>query len=197
MKNQITKVLAGLILLASGFLATANEKEREITLKTAKSKSVVLQMNNVKIGTEVTLWNQSGKLLFKDQVDNDNYSKIFNLDLLEKGELVLEVDNAETLEVRSINVSEGSAEFISSSEKVYAKPVVRVSENMMKIFLRDDHSGYKMNMKDQFGKSVYRQSIDKSNRGLQRYDVSKLSKGKYEIQFTADGRSFFHTIIIE
>ena len=86
MKNQITKVLAGLILLASGFLATANEKEREITLKTAKSKSVVLQMNNVKIGTEVTLWNQSGKLLFKDQVDNDTYSKIFNLDLLEKGE---------------------------------------------------------------------------------------------------------------
>ena len=84
MKNQITKVLAGLILLASGFLATANEKEREITLKTAKSKSVVLQMNNVKIGTEVTLWNQSGKLLFKDQVDNDTYSKIFNLDLLEK-----------------------------------------------------------------------------------------------------------------
>ena len=42
MKNQITKVLVGLILLASGFLATANEKEREITLKTAKSKSVVL-----------------------------------------------------------------------------------------------------------------------------------------------------------
>lgn len=84
MKNQITKVLVGLILLASGFLATANEKEREITLKTAKSKSVVLQMNNVKIGTEVTLWNQSGKLLFKDQVDNDTYSKIFNLDLLEK-----------------------------------------------------------------------------------------------------------------
>lgn len=197
MKNQITKIAAAIILLASGFAATANEKDREITLKSENSKSVVLQMNNVKIGSEISLWNESGKLLYKDQVSDNSYSKVFNLNQLEKGELTLEVESAESLEVLPISVSEESAQFIKSEEKFYAKPVVRVADDMMRIFLRDDHSGYNMVIKDQLGQSVYKNKIDESQKGLQRYNVSKLSKGKYEIQFTADGRSFYHTIIIE
>ncbi|NVK85687.1 MAG: hypothetical protein HWE21_15285 [Cytophagia bacterium] len=197
MKNQITKIVAAIILLASGFAATANEKDREITLKSENSKSVVLQMNNVKIGSEISLWNESGKLLYKDQVSDNSYSKVFNLNQLEKGELTLEVESAESLEVLPISVSEESAQFIKSEEKFYAKPVVSVADEMMRIFLRDDHSGYDMVIKDQLGQSVYKNKIDESQKGLQRYNVSKLSKGKYEIQFTADGRSFYHTIIIE
>lgn len=197
MKNQITKIVAAIILLASGFAATANEKDREITLKSENSKSVVLQMNNVKIGSEISLWNESGKLLYKDQVSDNSYSKVFNLNQLEKGELTLEVESAESLEVLPISVSEESAQFIKSEEKFYAKPVVRVADEMMRIFLRDDHSGYDTVIKDQLGQSVYKNKIDESQKGLQRYNVSKLSKGKYEIQFTADGRSFYHTIIIE
>lgn len=197
MKNQITKIVAAIVLLASGFAARANEKDREITLKSENSKSVVLQMNNVKIGSEISLWNESGKLLYKDQVSDNSYSKVFNLNQLEKGELTLEVESAESLEVLPISVSEESAQFIKSEEKFYAKPVVRVADEMMRIFLRDDHSGYDMVIKDQLGQSVYKNKIDESQKGLQRYNVSKLSKGKYEIQFTADGRSFYHTIIIE
>lgn len=197
MKNQITKVLAAIVLLASGFVATANEKDRGITLKSENSKSVVLQMNNVKIGTEVSLWNDSGKLLYKDQVTDNSYSKVFNLNQLERGELILELESAESLEVLPISVSEDNAEFITSGEKFYAKPVVRVADDMMRIFLKDDHNGYQMNIKDQYGTAVFKSEIDSSRKGLQRYDVSKLSKGKYEIQFTADGRSFYHTIIIE
>lgn len=34
MKNQMTKMIAAIMLLASGFVANANENEREICLKT-------------------------------------------------------------------------------------------------------------------------------------------------------------------
>ena len=197
MKNQITKVMLAIVLLASGFLANANEREREIYLKTANSKSVVLQINNAKIGSEVTLWSQSGELLFKDQVNQNTYSKVFNLNQLEKGELILEVESQESLEVMPISVTEEKAEFINKEERLYAKPVIRIEEDLMKVYLKDDHRGFKMKITDQLGQSVFKQTIDENSKGLKRYDVSKLSKGEYNIQFTADGRSFYHTIIIE
>ena len=55
MKTQITKVMVAMVLLASGFLAKANEGNREISLNTENSKSVILKMNNLKEGTEVTV----------------------------------------------------------------------------------------------------------------------------------------------
>lgn len=197
MKTQITKVMVAMMLLASGFLANANEGEREISLKTENSKSVVLKMNNLKAGTEVTLWNEAGKILFKDEVNEVNYSKVFNLNQLEKGELTLEVESTESLEVLPISVTENNAQFIKKDEKFFAKPIVRLNDDMVKVFLRNEHVGYDMKIIDQNGSSVYKQRIDETKSGLMRYDVSKLSKGKYNIQFTADGRSFYHTIIIK
>ncbi|HEY9117470.1 MAG TPA: T9SS type A sorting domain-containing protein [Roseivirga sp.] len=197
MKKQITKVMLVMVLLTSGFLANANEKEREISLKSANSKSVVLQMNHVKIGSEVTLWSESGELLFKDQVKQNTYSKVFNLNQLEEGQLILELESQESLEVLPISVTEDNAEFIKNEEKLYAKPVVRLEDDLMKIFLKENHRGFEMKITDQLGQSVIKHQIEENSKGLKRYDVSKLSSGKYNIQFTADGRSFYHTIIIE
>lgn len=197
MKTQITKVMVAMVLLASGFLANANEGNREISLNTENSKSVVLKMNNLKEGTEVTLWNEAGKILFKDQVNESTYSKVFNLKQLEKGDLTLEVESAESLEVLPIKVTEESAQFVKSNEKIFSKPIVKLSNDMVKVYLAAGHKGYDMKITDQFGSSVYKNHITETDGGLMRYDVSKLSEGKYNIQFTADGRSFYHTIIIK
>lgn len=197
MKNQITRVLAGLVLLAGGFAANANDKGREITLKTENSKSVILQMNDVKVGSEITLWNSAGELLYKDNVSSKSYSRVFNLNQLEKGELTLEVESAESLEVLPITVTDQAAEFVSTEEQFFAKPVVKLGDDIMRVFIQEGHKEYQMNIKDQFGKSVFENEIAESKHGALRYDVSKLGKGKYEIQFTADGRSFYHTIMIK
>lgn len=197
MKTQITKAMVAMMLLASGFLANANEGVREISLNTESSKSVILKMNNLKAGTEVTLWNEAGKILFKDEVNEASYSKIFNLKQLEKGELTLEVESSESLEILPISVTEDEAQFIKKEEKFFAKPIVRLNNDMVKVFLRSEHTGYEMKITDQNGSSVYKEQIGENKSGLMRYDVSKLSKGKYNIQFTADGRSFYHTIIIK
>ena len=197
MKKQITKVLLAMILLASGFMSNANERVREISLKSADSKSVVLQINNVTMGSEVTLWGENGELLFKDRISQTTYSKVFNLNQLERGALTLEVESQESLEVMPISVTEERAEFNQKEERIYAKPVVRIENDLMKIFLRENHEAFDMKITDHLGQSVLKEHIGEGKTGLKRYDVSKLSKGQYNIQFTADGRSFYHTIIIE
>lgn len=197
MKNQITKAVAAIVLLASGFMASANESEREISLSTENQKAVVLRMNNIKEGTQISLIDQSGKLLFEDRADANQYGKVFNLSLLEKGELQLEIENGETLETMSILVTDSSASIEQGSEKVFHKPIVKHSGESMKIYFGESAANMKITVLDQYGDVAFKDNIKEGASSLKRYDVSKLSSGKYNIQFTADGRSFYHTITLD
>lgn len=190
-------MIAAMILLASGFLANANDGEKGISLKNEDSKSVVLAMNNVEVGTDISLWTKEGKLLYKDQVKGNSYSRVFNLEKLEKGELMLELENEGSLEILPISVSETSAELKRGEEISYTKPVLKVSGDQMKVYFTQDHKCFEMKMSDQSGSEVFNENISKQESGMKRYDISDLSEGKYNIQFTADGRSFYHTIIVK
>ncbi|MFT6871789.1 MAG: hypothetical protein ACJAVN_000791 [Roseivirga sp.] len=197
MKKQITKAVAAIVLLASGFLASANESEREISLSTENQKAVVLNMNNIKVGTHISLRDEHGKLLFEDIADANQYGKIFNLSLLEKGELQLEIENDETLEVMSIEVTASSASIKAGSDQLFQKPIVKHNGESMKIYFGESEDGMKVTVLDQYGDVAFKDKVEAGDGSLKRYDVSKLSSGKYNIQFTANGRSFYHTITLD
>ncbi|WP_141719747.1 collagen binding domain-containing protein [Roseivirga misakiensis] len=196
MKNQIKTLAAAAIFMASGFLASANESEREISLTTENQKAVVLKMDNVKAGTQISLLDANGKVLFQDQADAEAYGKVFNLSKLEKGQLQLEIENDETLEVMSIEVTEQSARIESSSKQLIEKPIIKHNGEGMKIYFGNDHDGMKVSVYDEQGALAFRDNVE-SNGAMKRYDISKLSSGKYKVQFTADGRSFYHTITLD
>lgn len=197
MKTQISKLMAAILLMVCGMTAQANGNEREISLKTENSKTVVLEMKHIKSGTDISIWNEEGKLLYQDEVRGNSYARLFNLDQLEKGELTLEIENEESLEVMQINVSEEAAVLKKSDQQVYSKPVVKLAGDQLKVYFGEGHKCAEMKITDQFSDTVFEGNISKDEKGLKRYDVSKLSEGKYNIQFTADGRSFYHTIIIK
>lgn len=196
MKKQITKAVAAMVLLASGFLASANESEREVSLSTENQKAVVLKMNNIKTGTQISLRDENGKLLFEDVADANQYGKVFNLSLLEKGDLQLEIENNETLEIMSIEVTESSASIKAGSEHVFQKPIIKHNGGSMKIYFGEGEASMKMTVLDQYGDIAFKDKVNGGSK-MKRYDVSKLSSGKYNIQFTADGRSFYHTITLD
>lgn len=197
MKKQITKAVAAIVLLASGFIASANESEREVSLTTENQKAVVLKMNNIKEGTQISLRDENGKLLFQDKAEASQYGKVFNLSLLKKGELQLEIENNETLELMSIEVTENSASLKTGSEKIFQKPIVKHTDDLMKIYFGKGHSDMKVKLIDQYGTIAFRDNVNSKESSFKRYDISKLSSGRYNIQFTADGRSFYHTITLD
>ncbi len=194
MKKQFTTALAAIALLASGFTATANESEREFSLTTENQKAVVLQMNNIEAGTQISLRDEEGKLLFKDHASSNQYGKVFNLNQMEEGQLYLEIENAEKLEVMSIEVTETEASMDTEAELVIEKPSVRISDGTMKVYFGENESVCGMKIYDNLGSVAFKDQVGSAS--MKRYDVSKLAEGQYEIQFTAKGRNFYHTITL-
>lgn len=185
-----------IMFMTIGLTAQARENEREISLTTVKQKAVVLKLDNVNEGTSIRLLNEKGQVLFSDETKFGKYGKVFNLEKLERGKLVLEVEDQETVQLLPITVTEQSASMELENQTTYIKPIVRVQNGEMKVFLRAGHQPFVMRMLDNFNDMVYRQTVKDTLGGMKRYDVSKLPSGKYNIQFTADGRSFYHTITL-
>lgn len=154
-------------------------------------------MKNLKTGTNISLWSKEGKLLYQDEAKDNSYARVFNLSQWEQGDLTLELENEESLEILPIAVSKNTAVLKRNAEIIYAKPVLKMSGKSMKVFLSQGHNCYQMSITDASGNEVFQERIAQQESGLMRYDVSKLSQGKYNIQFTADGRSFYHTIMIK
>jgi hypothetical protein len=116
---------------------------------------------------------------------------------LEKGELQLEIENDETLEIMSIEVTASSATIKAGSDQLFQKPIVKHSGESMKIYFGESEDGMKVTVLDQYGGVAFKDKVEARDGSLKRYDVSKLSSGKYNIQFTANGRSFYHTITLD
>ena len=197
MKTQITKTLLAIALLAAGFVANANENEREIELTTVKQKAVVLQMQNIQEGTKISLRSESGELLFEDEAESNEYGKVFNLQQMEAGNLTLEVENSESLEILPIEVTATSAEMNKAASIKISKPLVKHNEESLKVYLGKNCLDMQVTIFDQYDDVVHRSEIEKGGAKVQRYDISDLSDGNYKIQFTADGRSFYHTITLQ
>ncbi|MCE7990435.1 MAG: hypothetical protein HEP71_00590 [Roseivirga sp.] len=197
MKTQITKLMAAAMLLAASFTANAtdNASERSLKVSAKNSKAVVLQLGDLPAGTNITIWNAEGELLFRDNTNNTEYARVFNLKSLEEGEIYLEIESAGQLEILPIEVTSSSAKIKRSAEVIIEKPVVKQSEGAAKVFFGQNNADMKVTLFDASNDIVYRHTVADGT-GSKTYDLSKLEDGTYKFQFSANGRTFFHTVIL-
>lgn len=197
MKTQITKILAVAILVAATFTASAtgNTTERSLKVSAKNSKAVVLQLGDLPAGTQISIWGTDGQLLFHDNTTEERYAKVFNLDALQQGEIYLEIESAQTLEILPIEVTSSSAQIKRSAETIIEKPVVKQTEGEAKVFFGQNGSDMKVTLFDATNDVVYRHNVS-AGTGSKTYDLSKLSDGTYQFHFSANGRTFFHTVIL-
>lgn len=197
MKTQITKLMAAAMLLTASFSANAtdNASERSLKVSAKNSKAVVLQLGSLPAGTNITIWNTEGELLFRDNTNDSEYAKVFNLKSLEEGEIYLEIESAGQLEILPIEVTSSSAKIKRSAEVIIEKPVVKQSEGAAKVYFGQNNTDMKVTLFDASNDIVYRHTVADGT-GSKTYDLSKLEDGAYKFQFSANGRTFFHTVIL-
>ena len=196
MKTQIKKIAAAILLLAAGTTlnATTGNAEKSVKVSTENSKAVVLQLNNLSVGTEISLIDEAGKVLFKDEADNAEYAKVFNLNSLEEGEIYLEIESDEQLEVLTIKVTDTEAYLKKSAETLIEKPILKVNGDMAKVYFGNSDET-KVTLFDANQDIAYRHAT--KGGGARSYDLSDLPAGRYTFQFKTGDRTFYESITVK
>ena len=197
MKTQITKVLAAAMILTASFTAQATTgiTERNLKVSAKSEKAVVLQLANLSSETSISLYDENGTLLYKESTEAEAYAKTFNLKSVKEGQVYLEIENEGQLEILPIEVTEDKAQIKRSAEQIIEKPIVKMNGDMAKVFFGDNDSEVKVTLFDGAQDIAFRGKVAKGT-ASKTYDMSKLAEGTYQMQFNANGRTFFHTIIL-
>ena len=198
MKTQITKLMAAAMLLTAPMAANAtnNNTERNLKVSAQNQKAVVLQMGNLQEGTMITLVDGEDVKLYSDNVEQGSYSRTFDLSSVEDGQVYLHIESKDKLEILPIEVSASGAKIKRSAEQIILKPIVKMNDDQAKVFFGDMDSATRVTLYDQNGDIAYRDSIEEGT-ASKKYDLSKLADGNYQMVFSANGRSFYHTIILK
>jgi len=197
MKTQITKIAAAFMLLAAGTSLNANtgEAEKSVKVSTENSKAVVLQLNNLSEGTEISLIDQKGIVLFQDEAEQAKYAKVFNLTTLQEGEIYLEIENDEQLEVLTIKVTDTEAYLAKSAEVMIEKPILKMNGETAKVFFGQNEGMTKVTLFDGNHDIAYRDNA--ASGSARSYDLSDLPAGSYTFQFKTGDRTFYQGVTVK
>ena len=196
MKTSIKNIAAALLLLAGTSLnANTGTAERSVKVSTENSKAVVLQMNNLSEGTAISLVDEAGRTLFQDKAESAKYAKVFNLQQMQKGELYLEIESDEQLEVLTIQVTDTEAYLEKASEVLIEKPILKMNGNQAKVFFGNNDGKTKVTVFDANHVIAYRHNAEGAS--ARTYDLSDLPAGSYTFQFKTGDRTFYEGITIK
>ena len=197
MKTQITKVMAVAMMITASFAAQATNSKTERNLKVSaqSQKAVVLQLANLSGDTEISMYDQDGKLLFQDSAEGEAYAKTFDLRSIEAGEVYLEIENDERLEILPIAVTDNKAQIKRSAEQIIEKPIVKMNGDMAKVFFGNNEGNTKVTLFDENHDIAYRH--DAKGGSARSYDLSDLPAGSYTFQFKTGDRTFYQSITVK
>lgn len=196
MKTSIKNIAAAFMMLAASSLSANNgNSEKSVKVSTENSRAVVLQLNNLSAGTSISIVGQNGEILFQDEAEEARYAKVFNLQQMQKGEVYLEIENDEQLEILTIQVTDTKAYLEKAAEATIEKPILKMNGDQAKVFFGNNEGKVKVTIMDANGEIAYRQSAEGGSAST--YDLSDLPAGSYTFQFNTGDRTFYQGVSIK
>ncbi|MGK0422378.1 MAG: hypothetical protein ACJAVE_001207 [Polaribacter sp.] len=187
MKSTIKKYLVVVMMLGT-LINYANENKN--SLNTIDGRRVKVEFKTVKKGHTLSIKDESGIVMYSQEIIKPgNYSQIFDLSKLQKGNYTTELEKDFEITIKSFSVLDGQILF--KDEKTIFKPVVRIKDNLILIS--------KMNFEKEPLKVVlyYNDEIilsenttDSSDIINRVYRLSKKIKGNYKVIVKTDNRTY-------
>jgi hypothetical protein len=187
MKSTIKKYLVVVMMLGT-LINYANENKN--SLNTIDGRRVKVEFKTVKKGHTLSIKDESGIVMYSQEIIKPgNYSQIFDLSKLQKGNYTTELEKDFEITIKSFSVLDGQILF--KDEKTIFKPVIRIKDNLILIS--------KMNFEKEPLKVVlyYNDEIilsenttDSSDIINRVYRLSKKIKGNYKVIVKTDNRTY-------
>lgn len=129
MKTTKRKVLVFVFMLAA-LLNYANDKKNLDT--TLDSKKVKVVFKDVKKGHTLTIKDESGDLIHKENIaENGKLIKVYDLTFLKNGNYKIELNKDYQIIVKTFIKTADKVTFKEEGEKVIFKPVIRSDKNLI------------------------------------------------------------------
>ncbi|WP_299047305.1 hypothetical protein [uncultured Polaribacter sp.] len=192
--RSTVKATVVLVLMFGTLLSYATEITKPIKVS---GKKVKVEFNSVKIGQALTIKDENGITIYKQNIqETGDYSKIFDLTALKDGYYTTELEKDFEIIVKKIKVEKGSVTLFDNSTTKIFKPVIRNDENLL-LISRVSFTKQPLKVSLYYKDELILSETLKGKELIERaYRLSQSEKGNYKIVISTDNRMYTEDFVI-
>lgn len=187
--KTIKRNLLVVVFMLGTLVNYANEKKDFNFIK--NSKKVRVEFNNVKIGHSLIIKDNSGYILYEEDINKKGQlTKFFDFSSLKDGHYIIELNKDFEILTKPFFIKSKKVIFDKTSEELIFKPVIRTKENLVylsKISFDEKPLKVTISYKDS---EIYSETIDAKNLINRVYKLNKSEKGNYRLDIKTNGRLY-------
>ncbi|AOW20622.1 hypothetical protein [Urechidicola croceus] len=193
MKNLLKRSLL-IVVVATSITSQAMINEPSIKVDEINEKLVLLTLKNYDEPVDVYVKDSYGVVLHRENINNIEFTKKFDLTTLPNGNYFFEVDSPTKLKIIPFNVEYHVVKF--DNEIIQHKPVVRIKDDSVFISkLALEKESMDIKLYDSGTHLLYKEELKGDMNLGRKLNISKLDKGTYTLVMTTNGRTFKEMIV--
>ncbi|MBL3654675.1 hypothetical protein [Fulvivirga sediminis] len=199
--KQLIKNSLLVILFSTSLLSFASGASPYVKVKRFDGKKFVVIVKSANpTDLQISLRDRNDFELYAERHADvkDGYAKKFDVADLPDGSYFLEIENAQKIDVYSLEIAQGKLSIESDNRVAIFKPQVFQKGNQVDIaMLKYLNVPMKFSILNNTNDIIYEDTLADSQSVNKRYDMSKLDPGIYTLRFNLAGRLFTKSIDIQ
>ncbi len=171
-------------------------KEPKLSLMTeGQSKSLIVELDSQHEKTILKIIDENQNIIFSEKISVDSYTKKFDLDKLENGSYLFELDDSLRTLIYTISVENEEVKILKRIENT--KPVFRKKGAMLFINLLNlDGKDVKIKVFDSENRTLYKEVIENEIIVTKAFNFKTAYEGRYTVVVRDGENTYYEDIVV-
>ncbi|REE80635.1 putative secreted protein (Por secretion system target) [Lutibacter oceani] len=196
MKNLMKRSLL-IITFFTVSISMANNNDPGIKVNLIENKLIQLTLSGDSDVFEISVRDNYGVLLHKENLQSDNNSKKYDLANLPNGNYFMEIESSTKIKVIPFKVSAKSVALKNDDEIIHFKPTIRKTEDIVYVsMLALNNEKLEVLLYDMNNNLLYSETLQDKEILERKLNLMNLKSGSYSMILRSNGKAFYETIKI-
>lgn len=196
MKNLMKRSLL-IITFFTVSISMANTNDPGIKVNLIENKLIQLTLSGDSDVFEISVRDNYGVLLHKENLQSDNNSKKYDLANLPNGNYFMEIESSTKIKVIPFKVSAKSVVLKNDDEIIHFKPTIRKTEDIVYVsMLALNNEKLEVLLYDMNNNLLYSETLQDKEIIERKLNLMNLKSGSYSMILRSNGKAFYETIKI-
>ena len=160
------------------------------------SKKVKVSIWDLKEDAKVTITNDNGGILLSERANGPRFSKLYNLELLESGTYLVNIQTGQKEVEQLINISKSDLKIDPKQRREFLLPLVKLEKEMVNVMMLNRRiTEVTVKIMGTNGEVLYTDELGSVVKVEKRYDLAALDKGRYQVVIQTPEKTYYRDIL--
>lgn len=199
MKAFQKTIALALLLVVSTLTAFAKDVVPTVIIeKSGYEKKISVVIEHLKVPATVQITSAKGSVLEIEATEGERFAKIFNVSNLEEGKYRVVVVTSSNEIVQPFFIKGDKLELKASEREVFFAPTLSWKDDALDVMMFNGRLlNVNVKLYDEFGNTVFEDSMQNVLKVERRYNLNELNRGKYTVQVETPHKAYFKNIVVK